>query len=206
MTHRILPTAARLVAAGAAALVVAGCQAATVVRVTPSPSASATATPSAGYDHRYGNGPVAAADGFRLQRQLIARGEYWEVSVSTDPASAQAVDTPDAAALAAARAAARRATLTIATEVVPTIRALVARGRAGQQAYCAELLDQLRALGYTGLESARVEVYFSESDRHAELSWTPSGATTYTVFDNDLGGDLDRLPGGTTPFPAPPTP
>ena len=177
------------------------------MRVTPAPSPPAAATlPPFGYNHRYGNNPVAAADGFRLERQLIARGEYWEVAISTEPAAAGLVDHPDAAAVAAARAGARQATMIIATEIPSTIRALLAGGHAGQQAYCAGLLDQLRGIGYTGLQSARVEVYFTERDHHAELTWTPAGGTTYTVLDNDLGGDLSRLPGGTTPFPGPPTP
>ena len=97
--------------------------------------------------------------------------------------------------------------LTIATEQAPTIRALLARGRPGQQAYCAALLDEVRGMGYSGLQSGLVEVYLSEKDHHAELRWSPGEPTAFTVFDNDLaGGDLDRLPGGTTPFPAPPTP
>ncbi|HEX3606232.1 MAG TPA: hypothetical protein VH134_09945 [Candidatus Dormibacteraeota bacterium] len=189
-----------------AAVLLAGCEEARIVEVTPSPSPAATATlPPFGYNHRYGDNPVAAADGFRLERQLIARGDYWEVAVSTEPAAAGELDHPSAAGLVTARAAARRATLTVATEIASTIRALLARGRAGQQAYCAGLLDQLRAFGYTGLESAHVDVYFTERDRHAELTWTPT-SSGYAVFDGDLGGDLSRLPGGTTPFPAPPAP
>ena len=128
------------------------------------------------------------------------------MSISTEPVRAGQVDNPDAAALAAARAAARQAHLVIATEIASTIKALLAGGRAGQQAYCVGLIDQVRALGYSGLQTATVEVYFSERDRHAELTWSASGATTSTVFDNDLGGHPSLLPGGTTPFPVPPTP
>lgn len=200
MTHRIVPA----VACPLVALLLAGCQQATVVTPTPEPSASAS--PSAGYSSRYGNSPVAAADGLRLERQLRSRGEYWEVSVSTEPVSAGQVEHPDAAALAAARAAATSARVVIATETAPTIKAMLAGGRAGQQAYCVGLIDQLRALGYTGLRTATVDVYFSEQDRHAELSWSASGAPTYTVFDNDLQGAPSLEPGATTPFPAPPTP
>jgi len=197
--HRI---AAALVLAGA----LAGCQQATVLR--PTPTSGPTATPAAsGYDHRYGDNPVAAADAFQLQRRLVARGEYWEVAVSTEPAAAGFPTASDPASVAAARAAARQLVLTVATEVTSSIRGLLAGGDAGQQRYCQGLLDQLRTLGYTGLESARVEVYFTERDRHAELRWTPSAPSTFAVFDNDLsGGDLGRLPSGTTPFPAPPTP
>jgi hypothetical protein len=190
------------------ATLLAGCQEASIVQVTPAPSASAVATlPPFGYNHRYGNNPVAAADGFRLERQLIARGEYWEVAISTEPAAAGlTADHPAAAAMVTARTAARQATMIIATEIASTIRALLAGGHDGQQAYCAGLLDQLRGMGYTGLQSARVEVYLTERDHHAELTWTPAAGTTYTVLDNDLGGDLSRLPGGTTPFPGPPAP
>jgi hypothetical protein len=203
MTHRIVSA----VACPFVALLLAGCQQATVVTVTPSPSAAAaTASPSAGYNSRYGNSPVAAADGLRLERQLRSRGEYWEVSVSTEPVNAGQVEHPDAAALAAARAAATSANVVIATEIASTIRAMLAGGRAGQQTYCLGLIDQLRAFGYTGLRTATVEVYFSERDRHAELTWSASGAPTYTVFDNDLGGVPSPEPGETTPFPAPPTP
>lgn len=177
------------------------------MQVTPPPSASAVTTlPPFGYNHRYGNNPVAAADAFRLERQLIARGEYWEVAISTDPAAAGFVDRPDAAAMGAARAGARRLSMIIATEIAPTIRALLAGGNAGQQAYCTGLFDQVRALGYGGLESATVEVYFTERDHHSRLSWSAAGGSTYSVLDGDLGGDLSRLPGGTTPFPVPPTP
>jgi hypothetical protein len=194
-----------LFAAVVAGAVVSGCQGATVTTVTPAPSASAAApAPPADFNHRYGNNAVAAADAFELQRKLAGRSEYWEVAISTEPAAAGQLAHPGATSLAAARAAARRATLTIATEVPATIRTLLAGGRAGQQAYCTGLLDQLRGVGYTGLTSAAVEVYFTERDHHAELVWSPSGAATYTVFDNDLGGDPNQLPGGSTPFATPP--
>jgi hypothetical protein len=128
------------------------------------------------------------------------------VSLSTEPASAGQVDHPDAAALAAARAAARQAHLVIATEIRGTIQALLAGGRAGQEQYCLRLLDQVRAFGYTGLQTATVDVYFSERDRHAELTWSASGPATFTVFDNDLSGVPSGEPGEATPFPVPPTP
>ena len=200
MTHRIVSA----VACPLVALLLAGCQQATVVTVTHEPSpAAATASP---YNSRYGNSPVAAADGLRLERQLRSRGEYWEVSVSTEPVSAGQVEHPDASALAAARATATSATVVIATEIGTTIRAMLAGGRSGQQAYCLGLIDQVRAFGYSGLRTATVEVYFSERDRHAELTWSASGAPTFTVFDNDLQGFPSLQPGATTPFPAPPTP
>jgi hypothetical protein len=203
LTHRIVTAVAGMLAA----LVLAGCRQATVVTVTSEPSPSATAaSPSAAYNSRYGNSPVAAADGLRLERQLRSRGEYWEASVSTEPVSAGEVENPDATALAAARAAATSASVVIATEIGATIKAMLAGGRAGQQAYCLGLIDQLRAFGYTGLRTATVEVYFSERDRHAELTWSASGAPTFTVFDNDLQGLPSLEPGTTTPFPAPPTP
>jgi hypothetical protein len=201
MTHRILAaaTSALLV------LLLAGCREATIETPTPEPSPAAS-SPSAESGSRYGNNPVAAADGLRLEQRLRAGGEYWEVSLSTEPASAGQLDHPDAAALAAARAAARQVHLVIATEVRGTIEALLAGGRAGQQQYCLRLLDQVRALGYTGLQRATVDVYFSEQDRHAELTWSASGPSTYTVFDNDLGGVPSLEPGESTPFPAPPSP
>lgn len=204
---RSSPTSTRLLAAAVLSALLGGCQEATIVTPTPAPTATATATlPPLGYNHRYGNDPLAAADAFRLERALIARGEYWELAISTEPAAAGDVEHPDPTSLAAARGAARTVSVTIATEIASTIRGLLAGGHSGQQAYCLGILDQVRALGYSGLRSATVDVYFTERDRHAELTWSASGATTYTVFDNDLGGDVNRLPGGTTPFPAPPTP
>jgi hypothetical protein len=207
MTHRIPVTAAcLLIGLGAMAGVLTGCQQAGIVQPTPDADASATPAGSAGYTTRYGDNPVAASDARDLERRLVSRGEYWEAAISTEPAAAGFPRGSGAAALGAARAGARRLALTIATESLPTIRELLARGRTGQQAYCAALLEEVRALGYGGLESASVVVYFTEKHRHAELAWSPTGAT-YTVFDNDqLGGDLSGTPSGTTPFPAPPTP
>jgi hypothetical protein len=207
MTHCIPVTAAcLLLGLGAVAGTLAGCQQAGIVQPTPDADASATPAASAAYNSRDGNNPVAAGDARELARRLVSRREYWEAAVSTEPAAAGFPHGSDTAALGAARAGAHRLALTIATESLPTIRGLLARGRTGQQAYCTALLDELRALGYVGLESARVDVYFTEKHRHAELAWSPAGAT-YTVFDNDqLGGDLGSTPSGTTPFPAPPTP
>lgn len=179
---RSSPTSTRraLVAAlaGLGALL-SGCEEATIVAVTPAPRTSPASTlPPLGFNHRYGNNPLAAADAFRMERSLIARGEYWELAISTDPAAAGYVTDPSAAALSRARMAARQATVIIATEIAATIRGLLAGGRAGQQAYCTGLLDQFRALGYGGLTSATVEVYFTERDHHSELRWSASGPVT----------------------------
>jgi hypothetical protein len=59
-----------------------------IVESTPVPSAATLALPPIGYNHRYGNNPVSAKDGFALERALFASRIFWEVAVKADPDSA----------------------------------------------------------------------------------------------------------------------
>jgi len=177
--------------------------------VTPKATASPTpfllgSLPPIGFNHRFGNNPVAAADGFALERALFAKKEYWEVGLRATPVTAGYVDETDPVATKAARGRFTSMVMIIASESLPTLRALVAGGDAGQQAYCVGLVDQLRGEGYTGLTDASVIVFFGESDRHALLSWTPIAGYKYQIFDNNLNGTLTKPIPTSTPFASPP--
>ncbi len=190
-----------------APLLLAGCSEAQVTHPAPSstpPPFALGSMPPIGFNHRYGNNPVAAADAFALERSLFSAKQYWEVAMRADPATAGYVEESDPVASRAARARVTSLLLVIASESATTLRQLVALDNAGQQAYCRQLLDRLRAEGYSGLRSADVEVYFGESHVHAKLSWTAAGGYQFTVYDNNLNGALLRPIPSATPFATPP--
>lgn len=190
--------------AGAALL--SGCSEAQVTHPpSPTPQGFAVPTlPPIGFNHRFGNNPVAAADGFALERAEFARKEYWEVAVRADPNVAGYTDTTDPAATKSARAKFTSVLMVIASESLPTLRAMVELGDAGQQAYCERLFEELRADGYSGLTSGSVLVFFGESDRHAQLTWSPAAGYKYVIYDNNLNGALTRPIPSATPFSTPP--
>jgi hypothetical protein len=197
-------TAAALAVACAALL--SGCSEA---EVTHQPATTATpfvisTLPPIGYNHRYGNNPVAAADAFALERKLYAQKQYWEVGLRTDPAQAGYVLETDPNATSTARAKATDMLVIIASESLPTLRSLVALGDAGQKTYCAALVDQIRALGYTGITKVDMSIYFGESDRHATLTWTTAGGYSFQILDNNLNGALLTPIPTATPFTTPP--
>jgi hypothetical protein len=167
---------------------------------TPTPSAAPT-LPPIGFNHRYGNNPVIAADANSIERTLFAKQEFWEFAVAGAPAEAGFVDRSQPDLVASARARTTSVTVVIASEVLATLRSFVANGHTGQQAYCVGLLDQLRQTGYTGLSDITMYVYFGERDRHAQLTWTLSAGYTYTVLDGNLENQLASPPPGGTPFP-----
>jgi len=185
---------------------VSGCSEA---QVTAPPTATASpfalfSLPPIGYNHRFGNNPVTAADAFALERALFAKKEYWEVALSAQPYAVGYVDALNPQADAAARPAFTSLTMVIASESLPTLRQMVANGDAGQKAYCIQFLDQLRSEGYTGLTDVTLTVYFGESDRHATLTWTRKAGYSYTIYDNNLNGLLTRPLPSATPFATPP--
>ena len=188
-------------------LLLAGCSGeATVTHATPTPSATPivlTTLPPIGFNHRYGNNPVAAADAFAMERNLYAQKSYWEVGLRADPAEAGYVDESDAAAAARARAKFTNAFMVIASESLPTLRALLQAGDAGQQKYCEGFVEKLRTQGYTGLEKVTLAVFFGESDRHADLTWDRSAGYTFRILDNNLNGALLTPIPTTTPFVTP---
>ena len=191
----------------AATLLLSACSEAQVTHPTPVPTLpvfDVPTLPPIGYNHRYGNSPVAAADAFNLERSLFAMKQYWEVALRDSPVPAGYVDAANPDLLKAARARITAVLVVIASESLPTLRALVLSGDAGQKAYCVGLLDRLRAEGYTGLTSASVVVYFGEQDRHASLTWTPADGYAYTIYDNNLNGALTRPFRSATPFATPP--
>lgn len=168
------------------------------------PAAPAQTLPPIGFNHRYGNSPVTAADGFDLERALFAQQVFWEVGVRGDPQLAGFVDRSDPHAVAAARAKTTALAISLATERLHTIQGMLAfSSDAQQQQYCVAVLDHFRSIGYTGLTKATILVFFTEQDEHAVLDWTAARGYTYTVNDNDLRGNAIR-PGPTvTPLPAP---
>jgi hypothetical protein len=194
------------VAAAIGALLLSACDEA---QVTTPPAATQTpfvigSLPPIGFNHRYGNNPVSAADAFQMERALYARREYWEVGLRTEPVQAGYVPETDPAASQAARARATSVLMIVASESLPTLRALLLRGNAGQQAYCEGLVDQLRARGYTGLTQVTLDVYFGETDRHATLTWSRASGYTYVIHDNNLNGALLTPIPSLTPFNTPP--
>jgi hypothetical protein len=189
--------------------VLTACSEVTVQHATPTPAPTTSSVPTLppiGFNHRYGTNPVAAADAFRLERDLFSRKQYWEVALRTLPDAAGYVQVTDLAAVNRSRTQSTGVTLVIATEAIATIKDLLAGGDAAQQAFCQQLLDALRADGYGAFTTATVLVYFTEQDRHAQLTWTPSDGYHFTVFDNDLRGTTINPSPSTTPFAAPPSP
>lgn len=184
------------------ALGLTACSDFVIVAPPPPPTAAAPTLPPIGYNHRYGNDPISAADAFDLERSLFSVNEFWEVAVRTEPQLAGFVDRSDPKAVAAARAKVTTLTMSLATERLNTIQGLLANPQhSGQEQYCIDVVDHFRALGYTGLTTVTMFVFFTEADRHATLGWTRAGGYTFTVFDNDLLGNAFR-PGPTaTPLP-----
>src|SRR5579864_3813429 len=103
-----------------------GCADFTVVAATPSAAPTSLALPPIGYNHRYGNNPVAAHDGFSFERAFFAQQAYWEVAIHTDPVQAGYVSLSNAAAVTAARHATTGVILVLATEDRRTITGLLA--------------------------------------------------------------------------------
>ena len=204
LTSSLSPRLALTALLACAAL--SGCADFTVVAATASPAPTSLALPPIGYNHRYGNNPVAAHDGFTFERAFFAGQTYWEVAIHTDPVQAGYVSLSNTAAVSAARHAATGVILVLATEDRRTITGLLAAGsHQAQAAYFETILDRLRALGYDHFTKAQVLVFFTEADEHAQLTWSPAAGYAYTVYDNDLKG-TSLVPGPSqTPLPSPPS-
>jgi hypothetical protein len=186
------------------ALLLSACSDFDIVAPTPVPTAAPPTLPPIGYNHRYGNDPISAADAFAFERSLFSVNEFWEVAVRTDPQLAGFVDRSKPAAVTAARAKVTALTVSLATERLNTIQGLLAYPQdSGQEQYCIDVVDHFRALGYSGLTTATVLVFFTEADRHAALTWTRSGGYVYTVYDSDLLGNAFRPGPNSTPLPVP---
>jgi hypothetical protein len=193
-----------LLGAGCAAN--AACTDFTLVAVTAVPSvAPLPSLPPIGFNHRFGNSPVASADAFKLERSLFASKTYWEVALRTDPVLAGYVQLGDKARVRQARHRTTDLYLVMATEDRNTILGMLAfPTHADQAAYCEALLQAVIADGYDSLTKASVLVFFTESDQHAKLTWTPAGGYSYAVYDNDLRDTALRPPPSATPLPSPP--
>ena len=160
--------------------------------------------PPIGFNHRYGNSPLAAADGFALERTLFSLSEFWEVGVNTQPQAAGYVDRTNPAAVTAARARTTGVIVALATERLNTIHGMLAfPADSGQEQYCIAILGHLRSAGYTGLTSATVLVFFTEQDEHAVLTWSPATGYAFHVLDHDLAGNGLRPGPTSTPLPLP---
>lgn len=197
---------ALLVAAVAVAVSLGGCGDFVIdaaPAATPAPAALPS-LPPIGFNHRYGNNPVAAADGFDLERLLFSQQAFWEVGLRTDPQLAGFVDRSDSNAVARARDGATTLVLSLATERIQTIRAMLAFPTdAEQEQYCVAILGHLRALGYDRLTKVTLLVFFTEQDEHAVLSWTSRGGYSFKVNDGDLHGNGILAGPVVTPLPSP---
>ena len=67
------------------ALLLGGCSGYIILQPTATPSAPVPSLPPIGFNHRYGNDPISAADGFALERSLFSLSEFWEVGVAIQP-------------------------------------------------------------------------------------------------------------------------
>ena len=188
-----------------ACAVLSSCDDFAIVAVTSTPNIAALPSlPPIGFNHRYGNSPVAASDGFQLERQLFAQHQFWEVAIRSDPETSGYVKLANKAAVTAARHAATGILMVIATEDRNTIEGLLAyRPDSRQEQYCAALLDRVRADGYDAITSGQVLVFFTEADQHAKFTWSKKSGSRFQVFDNDLRG-TSLIPGpDVTPLPMP---
>ena len=194
----------RLTAAAMLFLALSGCAELTIVETTPIPTAATLGLPPIGYNHRFGNSPLSAKDGFALERSLFGDRTYWEIAIQANPLKAGFIDLAKPANVTAARHAITSLLLVMATEDRNTISGLLAyRSHDAQAAYCETFLAALRALGYDAFTSAQVLVFFTESDEHAKLTWSPKDGYKFVVYDNDLA-HTGLTPGPSqTPLPAP---
>jgi hypothetical protein len=185
-------------------LLLAGCSDYIILQPTATP-APVQSLPPIGFNHRYGNDPLSAADGFTVERTLFSKSEFWEVGVAIQPDLVGYVDRTNPAAVARARAKITQINLAIATERINTIKGMIAfPDHSGQEQYCIEVVDLFRALGYTALTKVTMIVFFTESDQHAQLTWSPKAGYTFRVFDNDLRGtSINAGSAALTPLPAP---
>jgi hypothetical protein len=194
----------RLTAAAMLFLALSGCAELTIVETTPVPTAATLGLPPIGYNHRFGNSPLSAKDGFALERSLFGDRTYWEIAIQANPLKAGFIDLAKPANVTAARHAITSLLLVMATEDRNTISGLLAyRSHDAQATYCEAFLAGLRALGYDAFTSAQVLVFFTESDEHAKLTWSTKAGYKYVVYDYDLA-HTGLTPGPSqTPLPAP---
>lgn len=175
-----------------------------ILHPTATPNVPVQSLPPIGFNHRYGNNPLAAADGFDFERSLFSAKEFWEVGLRTDPQLAGFVDRADPRAVAAARAKVTTLTIALATERLNTIQGMLAYPQdSGQEQYCIDIVNHFRALGYSGLTKVTMFVFFTEADQHASLNWTSAAGYTFKVYDNDLQGNAFRPGPSATPLPTP---
>src|ERR1700730_17604971 len=119
-----------------------------LVVTTPVPTPATLGLPPIGYNHRFGNSPLAAKDGFAMERSLFADHSFWEIAIQANPIKAGFIDLAKPATVAAARHAIKSVLLVMATEDRATISGLLAyRSHDAQAKYCEALLDRLRAIG-----------------------------------------------------------
>src|ERR1035437_4730031 len=167
------------------ALVLSGCSDFVVVHPTPTPE-PVPSLPPIGFNHRYGNNPVAAADGLAFERSLYSSFVFWEVGLRADPQLAGFVDRTDHNAVVQARAKTTTILVSIATERLITIQGMLALpGDDAQKQYCIGIIDHFRSVGYTNITKASVLVFFTEQDEHAGLGDVGVADRTEMVDDAD---------------------
>ena len=156
------------------ALALSGCSAVAVIK-TAAPATS-------GFDTRYGNNPMAAADAAALQSALAANGQLWSIRLDTQPAAAGNVKVTDQNVLIAARGKVSSFTVTLTATAQSTIDGVSSRGAAGEQDYLQRLVQAIARAGYVKVTSVRVDLYF-RSSHHGVLTWKSGVGFAYTVLD-----------------------
>ena len=185
----------------AASLVAGACSDYRIISV-PKPAGPTVNLPSIGFNHLYGNNPIAARDGFSMERQFFSERVFWEVYLFTQPVQRGFVSLGNAEQVRAARHQVTEAVLTVATEDPTTIdRFLASPGVAGQQTYAEQLLQEVVSLGYDNVSTAQVHIYFGELHEYATLAWAKAAGYSYDVILQGYGQVQ-----GQPPLPAPQAP
>ena len=171
-----------------------------VITLTPKGGPGAQTAPTAPSTPGGEAASDVTADAQLIQRTLIARGQPWEFAMG---GSTQGDPTKAAGVASRTRNETRSLRVVIASEHVPTLRAFITSGHGGEQSYCAQLVDRIRALGYVHLERVLVDVFFGEADLHAQLTWSAAGGNQYSILDGDVLTNTLSMPRpGASPLPA----
>jgi hypothetical protein len=156
-----------------AALALTGCEQVAIIKSAPV---------VVSFDQKYGNNALAASDANALETALRQRGQLWNLRFDLLPAAAGNIETNNEQAVVAARGRTTSLGVTIAAAAQSTITGFSARGPEGEQAYLQQILQIIANAGYTGITSARVDVWFNGS-HHAVLTWTSRTGFVYKVLD-----------------------
>ena len=158
------------------ATLLTGCEQVAIIRSAP------VAALNIGFEHKFGNNPLAAADAGSLQQALAIRGQVWGIKLDTKPEAAGAIQVSDPKAVRDGRARMTSLTMTLRADAQATIDGFSSRGPQTEQLYIEALIRAIANAGYTHLTAIDVVVFF-HSTKHALLTWRPAGGFHYKVLD-----------------------